>query len=61
MLDGDTVLQRPLGGIFDGPGANIVNTLHNVTRLGDEGMLPSQYLTVSMGEIPGPDHKYPPD
>lgn len=39
MLDGDTILQQPLGGIFDGPGTNIVNALHNVTHLDDEGML----------------------
>ena len=61
MLDGDTILQRPLDGIFGDPDANIVNTLHNVTHLGDEGVFPSQYLLTSMGEIPGPDHKYPPD
>jgi len=59
MLDGDTILPRSLDSIFNGPGANIVNTLHNATHLDDRGMLPSQYLLASMGEIPGPDHKYP--
>ena len=61
MLDGDTILQRPLDGIFDGPSVNIVNTLRDVTHLDDEGMLPSQYLLASMGEIPGLDYKYPSD
>jgi len=61
MLDGDIILQRPLDGILDRPGVNIVNTLRDVTHLDDEGMLPSQYLLASMREIPGPDHKYPPN
>ena len=53
MLDSDTILQRPLDGIFDDPGANIVNILQNFTHLDDEGMLPSQYLLASMGKMPG--------
>ena len=51
------ILLRPLDSIFDDSDATIVNTLHNVTHLDDEGMLPSQYILASMGKIPGPDHK----
>ena len=39
----------------------ILSMLCKMSHSDDEGMLPSQYLLASMGEIPGPDHKYPSD
>ena len=39
----------------------ILSTLFKISHSDDEGMLPSQYLLASNGEIPGPDHKYPSD
>ena len=62
LLDGDTVLQRPLDGVFDEPNAQVIPSLNNITDLpADEGSVPPHYLLASTGEIPNADHKYPPD
>ncbi|KAF2810940.1 nucleotide-diphospho-sugar transferase, partial [Mytilinidion resinicola] len=61
MLDSDMVLQRPLDGIFDEPGAQIMPTLTNVTAKDDEPDLPENYLLASFGETFNEDHGYPPD
>ncbi|KAI9694266.1 MAG: hypothetical protein M1820_009069 [Bogoriella megaspora] len=62
LLDGDTVLQRSLDGVFDEPNAQVIPSLTNVTNLpDDEAKLPSHYLLASTGELPNANHKYPPD
>ncbi|KAF2465004.1 nucleotide-diphospho-sugar transferase [Lindgomyces ingoldianus] len=64
MLDGDTILNKPLDDAFNDPGAQIVSTLPvghaESRRKGDEPDLPSQYLLASVGETKNYNHTWPP-
>lgn len=60
FLDGDTVLTKPLDGIFQDPAvlAQSAKTDASKTRE-DEGPLPSQYVFAGLQELM-PTHHYPP-
>ncbi|KAI9157886.1 hypothetical protein HJFPF1_05870 [Paramyrothecium foliicola] len=60
MLDGDMLLQAPLDGVFDDPGAVLLRTKPDIGRKDDEPELPQEYLLASLGEVDTDDHSWPP-
>ncbi|KAF2271254.1 nucleotide-diphospho-sugar transferase [Westerdykella ornata] len=62
VLDGDTMLRKPLDGVFDDPGAQIRQTkqLDNYTALEGEAPLPPTYLLASLSEVADSTHEFPP-
>jgi alpha-N-acetylglucosamine transferase len=60
QLDGDTVLTRPLDGVFLDPAVQIQNTLHKDEETkADEGKMPATYSFASFPETRH-EHDYPP-
>jgi alpha-N-acetylglucosamine transferase len=60
FLDGDTVLNRPLDGVFADPAAQQHTTLARPDKLKpDEGPLPATYVFAGQPEMQ-PTHHYPP-
>ena len=60
MLDGDMILNHRLDGIFQDPGARIMQTMRDRPTKDDEPALPDTYMLGSIGEVAGADHEYPP-
>jgi alpha-N-acetylglucosamine transferase len=62
VMDGDSMLVRPLDGVFDDPAAQIQPTkqLDNYTALEGEAPLPSTYLLASLSEVWDSTHEFPP-
>ena len=60
FLDDDTLLQSPLDGIFDDPGARVMATKTDKGHVSDEHELPTEYLMSSWVEIGSPHHSWPP-
>lgn len=60
FLDGDTVLNRPLDGVFQDPAVASHETLNRPDKLkSDEGALPSSYVFAGQPEMKV-EHHYPP-
>lgn len=60
FLDGDTVLNRPLHGVFDDPAVALHQTLDRPDKnKEDEGSLPSTYVFAGQPEM-NAAHHYPP-
>lgn len=60
FLDGDTVLNRPLDGIFNDPAVALHHTLDRPSSLkADEGPLPTSYVFAGQPEM-NAAHHYPP-
>jgi alpha-N-acetylglucosamine transferase len=64
MLDGDSMLRSSLDGVFDDPGAQLLQTkdtkLVNYTALEGEAPLPETYLLASLSEVWDSSHSFPP-
>ena len=62
FMDGDTVLTRPIAGVFDDPAAQVRDT-QNVAhkRKSDEAPLPTRYLFAGKPDAMTYSHSYPPD
>ncbi|TKA75326.1 hypothetical protein B0A49_03610 [Cryomyces minteri] len=60
FLDGDTILTRPLDGVFDDPAAQSTLSLrHTNATIDDEAPVPSTFVLATMPEA-NPFHAYPP-
>lgn len=62
FMDGDTVLTRPIAGVFDDPAAQVRDS-QNVAeeRKSDEAPLPTTYLFAGKPDAMTYSHSYPPD
>jgi alpha-N-acetylglucosamine transferase len=62
VMDGDSMLLRPLDGVFDDPAAQIKPTQHldNYTAIEGESPLPETYLLASLSEVWDSTHQFPP-
>jgi alpha-N-acetylglucosamine transferase len=62
VMDGDSMLVRPLDGVFNDPAAQIQTTkqFDNYTALEGEAPLPSKYLLASLSEVWDSTHEFPP-
>jgi alpha-N-acetylglucosamine transferase len=62
VLDGDTVLVKPLDGVFKDPGAQIRQTkeMSSYKPLDGEAPLPKTYLLASLSEVWDSTHEFPP-
>lgn len=62
VLDGDTVLVKPLDGVFKDPGAQIRETksVSSYKPLDGEAALPKTYLLASLSEVWDSSHEFPP-
>lgn len=62
FMDGDTVLTRPIDGVFDDPAAQFMYTLWNDDEVKpDEEKLPERYLFAGKTEAGTYEHSFPPD
>lgn len=63
MLDGDTMLRRPLDGVFDDRGAKVGSSkqIKNHITLDGEAPLPRNYLLGSLSEVGDSAHDFPPN
>ncbi|KAJ5963105.1 hypothetical protein N7481_013410 [Penicillium waksmanii] len=62
FMDGDTVLTRPIDGVFDDPAAQVRDSKNVADQLKlDEVPLPTTYLFAGKPEAFTYDHHYPPD
>lgn len=63
VMDGDSMLVRPLDGVFKDPGAQIQTTIKNhvnYTAIEGEAPLPDTYLLGSLSEVWDSTHEFPP-
>jgi alpha-N-acetylglucosamine transferase len=62
VMDGDSMLVRPLDGVFDDPGTQIQKTRNfdNYTALEGIKPLPPTYLLASLSEVWDSTHEFPP-
>lgn len=59
MLDGDTMLRHSLDGVFDDPGAQILQTKDRHNNISSTP-LPKNYLLASLSEVWDSTHSFPP-
>jgi alpha-N-acetylglucosamine transferase len=62
VMDGDSMLLKPLDGVFNDPGTQIQTTkqLDNYTAIKGEAPLPPTYLLASLSEVWDSTHEFPP-
>lgn len=62
VMDGDSMLVRPLDGIFDDPDTQIQTTqqIDNYTAIKGKAPLPPTYLLASLSEVWDSTHEFPP-
>jgi alpha-N-acetylglucosamine transferase len=62
VMDGDSMLVRPLDGVFNDPGSKIQKTkqMDNYTAIEGEAPLPPTYLLASLSEVWDSTHDFPP-
>jgi len=62
MLDGDTMLRRPLDGVFHDKGVRVCKPKHldSYTVLDGEAPLPPSYVMASLSEVSDSNHEFPP-
>ncbi|KAJ9216095.1 CAZyme family GT8 [Paecilomyces variotii] len=62
FMDGDTVLTRPIDGVFDDPAAQFMYSQKNGDEIKpDEPPLPERYLFAGKTEAGTYEHSFPPD